>query len=140
MSSLYLDNKDPNILHIYTDGSLRPNGCASCAFLIYNHRSKSIIKMAKYAFRGKTINQMELMAIKLALEESGSRNVIIYTDSAYSIGALGLYRKSWALNNWMTKLNEPVKNADLIKEIGALLDAKRFTRFVKVKGHSGDLF
>jgi ribonuclease HI len=131
-------NIHPSTMHIYTDGSYRPEGNAACAFLIFSEKNKHVITMERYAHRGKTINQMELQAINKALDHPNMEYAIIYSDSAYSIACLTLWRKGWARNNWMTPLGVPVKNKELIQEIGKKIDAKKSVRFEKVKAHSGD--
>lgn len=128
----------PSTFHIHTDGSFRPPDAAACAYVIFSERSKHIVKMAQWAMRGKTINQMELMAINKALDHPNMDYVIIYSDSTYAISCLTLWRHSWSKRNWMTPLGEPVKNRELIEEIAKKIDAKKFVRFIKVKAHSGD--
>lgn len=129
-----------NAFHIYTDGSFRPTDAASCAYLVFSERTKHVVKMTRFAFRGKTINQMELMAINKALDHPNMDYVIIYSDSAYSISCLTLWHKAWKERNWMTPVGEPVKNRELIEEILAKMEKKKFVRFVKVSAHSGDPF
>jgi ribonuclease HI len=140
MSSLFTECKHPSATHIFTDGSYRPDGNASCAYLIWNERNKTIVTMSKWAHRGSTINQMELMAINHALDCPNTNYVIIYSDSSYAISCLSIWRKTWAKNNWLTPLGEPVKNRDLIIEIGAKLDTRKYVRWVKVKAHSGNVY
>lgn len=130
----------PNAIHIYTDGSFRPPDAAACSYLLFSERTKNIVKIASQSFRGKTINQMELMAISLALDHPNTDYVIIYSDSAYSISCLTLWHKSWIKNNWITPMGEPVKNKDLIQEILAKIDSKKYVKFIKVAAHTGDKF
>ena len=127
----------PLTMHVYTDGSHRPDGNAAFAYLIFSEKTKHIVKLERQACRGCTINQMELQAINKALDHP-SDYMVIYTDSMYSIQCLTQWRKSWQKNNWMTPMGEPVKNKDLIVEIARKIDSKKFVRFVKVKAHSGD--
>lgn len=130
----------PNAFSIYSDGSYRPDGNASCAYLIFSEKTKHIVKMERFVFRGRTINQMELEAVNKALDHKGMDYVIIYSDSVYTISSLTLWRKAWERNNWITPAGTPVKNKELIQEIAKKMDAKKFVRFVKVKAHSGDPF
>lgn len=138
MSSLKINDKYPWTHHIYTDGSFRGNGTAACAYLIYHQKSMNIIKMGVHAHRGMTINQMELMAINHALDHPNMKHVIIYTDSAYSLGCLTGWYKTWAKSNWISANGEPVKNKDLIIEIRKKIDALKFCQFVKISAHTGD--
>lgn len=130
----------PNAMHIYTDGSFRPPDNASFAFLIFSERTKHVIRMERHAARGATINQMELMAINRALDHPNMDYAVIYTDSMYCISCLTQWRKTWAKNNWITPLGQPVKNKELIIEIARKIDSKKFVRFIKVQAHSGDPF
>lgn len=138
MSWLNKEFDKPWMHHIWCDGSFRPPDNASCAYVIFSGKSRHVVKMESLAFRGKTINQMELMAINKALDFPNMPNVVIYTDSSYCLFALTLWRKTWAKNDWMTPLGQPVKNKELIIEIAAKLDAKKYSRFVKCKAHTGD--
>lgn len=130
----------PDTFHIWTDGSFRPDGSAACAYLIFSEAEQKVVKAAAVAFRGRTINQMELMAINVALDFPGMNNIIIYSDSAYSISCLTTWRKSWVSRNWTTPLGEPVKNRELIEETGKKIDAKPSVRFIKVEAHGSDYF
>jgi len=130
----------PNAMHIYTDGSFRPPDAAACSYLIFSERTQHVKRLASNSFRGKTINQMELMAINLALDQPNTEYVIIYSDSAYAISCLTLWYKSWVKNDWMTPMGEPVKNKDLIVEILSKIEQKKYVKFVKVAAHTGDKF
>lgn len=138
MSSLVLDPKYPNTFHLYSDGSFRPTDCAAYAYLIFSQKAKDIVRVASGACRGGTINQMELQAINKALDYPNMNHVVIYSDSTYAIMSLMVWRKTWILNDWKTPNGDPVKNRDLIIEIGKKLDSLKFVRFQKVKAHSGD--
>lgn len=131
-------SNQPWMVHIHTDGSLRPPDAASCAYIAYHEGKKAIIDMRAFAHRGATINQMELTAINHALDIPGLNYVTIYSDSSYTIGCLGTWRKTWALKDWISPEGTPYKNKDLIIEIGKKIDKLKFCRFVKVKAHSGD--
>lgn len=130
----------PSTYHVWVDGSFRPPDAAACAYVIFSEKTKHIVKMARWAMRGKTINQMELMAINKALDRPNMDYVIFYCDSTYAISCLTLWRHAWEKRDWMTPLGEPVKNRELIEEIANKIDSKKFVRFVKVKAHSGDQY
>lgn len=130
----------PSTLHIYVDGSFRPPNAASCSYLVFSERTKHITKLAGYSFRGRTINQMELMAINLALDHPNSDYAIIYSDSTYAISCLTLWYKAWDRNNWIDSKGDPVKNRELITEILEKIKRKKFVKFIKVAAHSGDKF
>jgi ribonuclease HI len=129
----------PNSFHIWTDGSYRPEGNAACAYLIFSEEEQRVVHRSSFVSRGSTINQMELKAIGLALEYPGMENVIIYSDSAYAISCLTIWRKMWIHKDWKTPLGEPVKNRELIESIGKRID-ELSVKFVKVQAHAGDYF
>lgn len=129
----------PNCSIVYSDGSYRPDGNAAYAFLVFSHKTQHVTHMERGACRGRTINQMELLAIDKALDCCGDY-VLIYSDSMYSISCLTLWHKTWERSNWVTPLNEPVKNKELIQSILTKMRSKKFTRFVHVKAHTGDKF
>ena len=73
-----------------------------------------------------TNNIAELVAILRALEaiKDRKRPVIVYSDSAYAIGVLGL--------GWKAKAN-----TELVARIRAFVRSFPGLRFVKVAGHAG---
>jgi ribonuclease HI len=129
---------DPRCYHIFTDGSYRPEGNAACAYVIFSGKTQHVIRMERLAYRGGTINAMELQAVNRALDHPGMDHVIIYSDSAYTISCLTLWRHTWAMNDWLTPLHQPVKNKELIQEIARKIDNLTSFRCVKVKAHTGD--
>lgn len=66
-----------------------------------------------------TINVLHLMALYRALERMRkSSRIKVYTDSAYLAGAINNnWLDAWAHNDWKTAKGEPVKNAEIWKEI-----------------------
>lgn len=113
---------------IYTDGSVLKNGsvdsgCGWAAKLIYNgkHRVKS------GGCRGRTNNQMEMLAVLNALKciTDKSIPVVIYSDSKYVVETLkGRYRVG--------------KNAELWAELLPLFKSFPDITINWVRGHNGD--
>lgn len=134
------DAAGPNSFHIWVDGSHRPPDNASCAYLIFSKKTSHIVDLQRYACRGRTINQMELEAINKALDFPKMDDVVIYSDSMYSISCLTLWRHTWKRNNWISPLGEPIKNRELIESISAKIDSKKSVKFVKIKAHTGNPF
>lgn len=130
----------PQTVHIYTDGSYRPEGNAGCAYLLFSEKTKHVLKASRWACRGMTINQMELMAINKALDHPNLQYVIIYSDSQYTLSCLSIWYKSWEKSGWLNKLGEPIKNKELIQEILEKTKKLKFVKYVKVSAHSGDPF
>lgn len=113
---------------IYTDGSALNNGspdsgCGWAAKLIYNGK----YRLKSGGCRGKTNNQMEMLAVLNALKSITDRNipVVLYSDSKYVIETLnGNYRMSKNIELW----NE------LIPAYKSFADIKS----IWIRGHNGD--
>ncbi len=111
-------------IHVWTDGACTGNpGPAGLGVVIIEngvHR-----ELSEYLGHG-TNNIAELMAIFRGLEEvtDRSRPVIVYSDSAYSIGLLS--------QNWKAKANQ-----ELVEKLRVLTRQFKDLKFVKVAGHAG---
>lgn len=113
---------------IYTDGSALNNGsldsgCGWAAKLIYNGK----YRLKSGGCRGKTNNQMEMLAVLNALKciTDLSIPVVLYSDSKYVIETLkGTYRIGKNVELW----NE------LIPVYKSFVDIKP----IWIKGHNGD--
>src|SRR5262249_11681957 len=80
-------------------------------------------------------NIAELTALReLLLEVGPGVELEARLDSQYTINAVTKWLPAWKKNGWMTAGKKPVANADLIREIDALL-ATRDVRFVHVAAH-----
>lgn len=130
----------PNTYHIWSDGSFRPPDNAACAFVIFSEKTKHVVAMDRYAYRGTTINQMELLAISHALDHPNMDYVHIHTDSSYAIMCLTVWYRNWQKNNWINPLGEPIKNRAIIEGILEKISKKKYCHFVKIKAHTGDPF
>jgi ribonuclease HI len=114
----------PNAIHVWTDGACSGNpGRAGLGVVIVGDGPQR--EISEY-LGDATNNIAELSAILRGLQavEDRTRPVIVYSDSAYSIGLL--------TQNWKAK-----KNVELVEQLRAL--CRQFTdlRFVKVLAHSG---
>jgi ribonuclease HI len=113
-----------NAIHVWTDGACTGNpGPAGLGVVIIDGEQKR--ELSEYLGEG-TNNIAELMAIFRGLEEvtDKSRPVVVYSDSAYSIGLL--------TQNWKAKANQ-----QLVEKLRALTKQFGDLRFVKVAGHAG---
>lgn len=113
-----------NAIHVWTDGACTGNpGPAGLGVVIVDGDKKT--ELSEYLGEG-TNNIAELTAILRGLEEVAekSRPVIVYSDSAYSIGLL--------TQAWKAK-----KNVELVEELRAICRQFKDLRFVKVAGHAG---
>jgi ribonuclease HI len=122
---------------IYTDGGCSPNpgNGGWAAILKQGERVKEIYG----AEPDTTNNRMELLAAVRALEAlKFPCTVTIYTDSQYLANGITQWVKSWIRNGWMRgkEKNEPVKNADLWKQLVELCKVHD-VQWGWVKAHNG---
>lgn len=119
---------------IYTDGACKgnpgPGGWG--ALLISGEREREI-------FGGEfrtTNNRMELTAVIRALETlRGDADVVLYTDSQYVKNGIESWIHVWKRNGWKTADRKPVKNAELWRELDAVV-AKHRVSWRWIKGHA----
>jgi len=89
-----------------------------------------------------TNNRAELSAIRLAVEilqrrGCSDQDIVIYSDSDYSIKCLTVWITGWVTRGWKTAEGKDVLNRDLIQEISGTLSKFKTHRFVHVKAHTG---
>jgi len=119
---------------IYTDGACKgnpgPGGWG--ALLTCGTREREI-------FGGElrtTNNRMELTAVIRALEAlRDNADVVLYTDSQYVKNGIESWIHVWKRNGWKTADRKPVKNAELWRELDAVV-AKHRVAWRWVKGHA----
>lgn len=109
-------------IYIYTDGACFNNG-QSCAragygvFLGVDHP----LNVSKKIVDNPTNQRAELAAIKEACiivqHNFMKKNVVILSDSMYSINCITKWYKTWQSNNWLNAKGNPVQNKKLIQEI-----------------------
>ena len=82
-----------------------------------------------------TNNIMELTAAVKCLEQTGSIEVVLHTDSCYVKNGITKWVLNWKKNGWKTANGQPVKN----KELWAQLDALNgpHVTWKWVKAHNG---
>jgi ribonuclease HI len=84
-----------------------------------------------------TNNRMELTAAIRALESlTRPATVEIHTDSTYVRSGITSWLPAWKRNGWLTAARQPVKNADLWRELEAAC-ARHEVTWHWVKGHNG---
>ncbi|WP_068484279.1 ribonuclease HI [Pseudoclavibacter helvolus] len=88
-----------------------------------------------------TNNRMELKAVIEGLSALKKPcNVALYLDSQYVRKGITEWIKGWKAKGWKTASKQPVKNAELWKELDALVeDSDHTIEWRWVKGHSGDV-
>lgn len=126
-------------VEIYTDGACSgnpgPGGWA--AVLLYGDKKKEI-------FGGEAHTTNQRMEMKAAVEALRALKypcrVNLYSDSAYLVNAFNQgWLKKWQSNGWKTMQKKPVENQDLWEEL-LTLSKKHQVKFIKVKGHSDNLY
>jgi ribonuclease HI len=114
-----------NAIHVWTDGACSGNPGAAGLGVVIVGDGASQREISEYLGEA-TNNIAELTAILRGLQSVSDRTrpVIVYSDSAYSIGLL--------TQAWKAK-----KNVELVAELRALTKTFSDLRFVKVAAHSG---
>jgi ribonuclease HI len=114
-----------NAIHVWTDGACSGNPGPAGLGVVVLGDGEGEREISEYLGQG-TNNIAELTAILRGLQAvtDRTRPVIVYSDSAYSIGLLS--------QSWKAK-----KNVELVTELRALCKQFANLSFVKVLGHSG---
>ena len=122
-------------VEIYTDGACKGNpGPGGWGVLL---RFKGAEKKLNGAEKETTNNRMELMAAIKALEAlTRPCQVDLTTDSQYVRKGITEWIHGWKKRNWKNASKQPVKNADLWKQLDELVQ-KHDVSWHWVKGHSG---
>ena len=134
-------------MRVFTDGSCTSNGRkgAKAGFAAWfpDHPSwSSALRVPED--QDQTNNRAELSAIQLGvktLEDRGEIDcdLVIYSDSEYSINCLTSWLPGWMNRGWKTAAGKDVLHQDLIKDITSRLSKFKSHRFVHVKAHTGGL-
>ena len=119
---------------IYTDGACKGNpGVGGWGAILRSGEHE------KELFGGEshtTNNRMELTAVIRALESlKRPSEVDLFTDSQYVKNGIESWIHNWRRNGWKTSDKKDVKNADLWRELGALV-ARHDITWHWVKGHA----
>lgn len=122
-------------VEIFTDGACKGNpgpGGWGALMIAGTHK--------KELYGGElntTNNRMELKAVIEALTSlKRPCEVIVHTDSQYVQKGISEWIHGWKARGWKTAAKEPVKNADLWKELDAA-QARHKIEWRWVKGHAG---
>lgn len=128
---------------IYTDGACKGNpGPGGWGVHIQDDRPGGKHLQLWGGEANTTNNRMELMAALEAVRwyaKSELRQIVFYLDSEYVRKGTTEWMWGWKAKGWMTTAREPVKNADLWKEMDRLLsDLGKPIDWRWVKGHAGN--
>lgn len=135
-------------IQIWTDGACSGNpGKGGAAAVIRN--INGTIKELTFHEEQSTNQRMEIKAVIIAISEiiknsHAGKNIEIYSDSAYVCNCINQqWYKKWFENGWMNSKKEPIANRDLWENLFeglSALEKEYKVTFIKVKGHSGNLF
>ncbi|MCP4591384.1 MAG: ribonuclease HI [bacterium] len=129
---------EPEVV-LYTDGACSGNpGPGGWACILSHAPTRSIKKLAD-SVEDTTNNRMELTAVIEGLRTlKKPTRVKVVSDSEYVVKGMSAWVGQWIRNGWMRgrRKNEPVKNADLWKELVELC-AQHEVDFEHVRGHAG---
>ncbi len=122
-------------IEIFTDGACKGNpGPGGWGVLL------RLGEHQKTLFGGElqtTNNRMELTAAIRGLQALKKQaRVVITTDSEYVMKGIREWMPNWKKRGWKTAAKQPVKNADLWRELDELVNQHE-VEWRWVKGHSG---
>jgi ribonuclease HI len=132
-------------MRVFTDGACSNNGKpgAKAGFGVWfpEHQDWSVAKLVPLGLP-QTNQRAELSAIQeavLILEREGymDEDIVIYTDSSYSIDCLTKWLPGFLARGWKTSEGTDVKNRDLIENISNKLSKFKGYRFHHVRAHTG---
>ncbi len=125
---------------IYTDGGADPNpGPGGWGAVLIHDDSGAVRDLSGYA-DNTTNNRMELTAAIEALRAlKRPCDVLLYTDSTYLRNGITKWVEGWRAKGWQKKDGSPVENADLWRDLLAVL-AQHEVAWQWVKGHDGNQY
>jgi ribonuclease HI len=132
-------------IKIFTDGSFKKlkNNKALCGYGIYFPNGELDNVSRPFIHEPLTNQRAELYAILKSLRNLEKYKVkydelIIYTDSEYSIKSLTIWYKNWEQNKWKNAKGQAVMNQDIIRPIINILKAnENKIKFKHVNSHTG---
>ncbi|KAL6705356.1 hypothetical protein ACN47E_007005 [Coniothyrium glycines] len=137
------DSRGPIV--VYTDGSSLGNGRMGAVAGVGVYFGPKDPRNVSEPLRGErqTNQRAELTAVARALDHVPlDREILIVTDSNYSIKCLTEWFPKWEQKGWKNSQGKPVENRDLIEPIIARIRerdmCKAKTKFKWIKGHADD--
>lgn len=130
-------------ISVYTDGSCSKKGQKSiCGYgIVFPNKELNDISKP-FTIEPLTNQRAELYAIYKAIKKVHQKcefdELMIYSDSEYSIKSVTIWIKSWKKNGWKTANGKEVLNQDIIKKIDRYLEKYKGKIFFQhVKAHAG---
>jgi ribonuclease HI len=117
------------------DGATKGNPGPSAWAWVLADAEGTVLRWRSGPLGHATNNIAELTALRELLVEVGAgARVEARLDSQYTINAVTTWLPAWKKNGWQTAGKKPVANAELIREIDALLGSRDVV-FVHVAAH-----
>ncbi|KAL6480880.1 hypothetical protein MHYP_G00119130 [Metynnis hypsauchen] len=91
--------------------------------------------VSKEVKNGPSAQKAELLAVIAALELAEGREVNIYTDSAYAVGAAHIELPHWKETGYLTSTGKPVKHKEELLALERAIQLPKQVAIVKCKGH-----
>jgi ribonuclease HI len=132
-------------MRVFTDGACSSNGKpgAKAGFAVWFPDHPKLSVSAKVPSEQSQTNQRaELSGIHRAaviLAENGfhDEDIVIYTDSEYSMNCLTKWITGWVARGWKTSVGGHVLHRDLIESTSKTLATFKSYRFIHVRSHTG---
>jgi ribonuclease HI len=132
-------------MRVFTDGACSSNGRpgAKAGYAVWFPEHKAMSMSQKLPPDQPQTNQRAEMAAihqsTLILEENGfhDEDIVIYTDSDYSMNCLTKWIPGWVSRGWKTAEGRDVLHRDLIEDTSKRLAKFKSYRFVHVRSHTG---
>lgn len=120
---------------LHTDGGCSGNpGPGGWAVIV---RAGAHVRELSGSELSTTNNRMELRAAIEGLRALGQPHAVeVFTDSVYLKDGITKWLPKWQRNGWRTAAKEPVKNADLWRELDEVAAPHRI-QWRWLKGHAG---
>ena len=133
-------------MRVFTDGACSGNGRsgARAGFAVWFPEARHLSCSQRLPDGEAQTNQRaELSAIHRAvviLDDGGfhDEDILVYTDSEYSINCLTKWLAGWASRNWKTTEGKGVLHQDLIRDTSSRLAKFKSHRFIHVRAHTGN--
>ncbi|XP_072568771.1 uncharacterized protein [Paramormyrops kingsleyae] len=87
--------------------------------------------------RAESAQRAEVIAVVEALKLAEEKEVTIYSDSAYAVGAVHVELSQWLRAGFLTAGNKPIKHKAEMRELAKALMLPKKVAVVKCKGHEG---
>lgn len=108
------------MVHIYCDGSVKPNpGIGGWGFAAYDDDGTEI-HFESGSLAVATNNTAEMTALLHALLWAGQWPARIFSDSQYTVNGINDWCHGWSRKGWMRKdggVLKPIPNVDIWKEL-----------------------